>query len=152
MAYEHAVYQVLHLQIGWWITLQILQITLYCLCVRLVFRMITGRNGIVVLLSKVGLIIFLLCSLTYAGLIGIGTGLLVAPADAGALAARVCLGAQSSIVEAIASYSDNLIGTGLWALGIFGWMIGSIAALLTTREKGRPIHLIRPGEYVEMIQ
>lgn len=134
-ANEHAAYQVLHLQVGWWITLQLLQMALFCLLTLLIFRLIAGRHGTAAMLSRLGLLIFLLCSLTYAGVIGIGTGLLVEHADALALTARVCLGSQSSIVQAITTYSGNPLGTGLWVLGCLGWMVGAIAALLAISTK-----------------
>ena len=126
------VYQVLHLQTGWWITFQLLQIAMFCLLTILVFRLITGRHGTFAMLSKVGLLLFLLCSLAYAGVIGIGPGLLVAHADALALAARACLGSQSSIVRAITVYFGNPFGTGLCVLGCLGWIVGALAALLAS--------------------
>ena len=128
------VYQVLHLQAGWWITFQLLQIAMFCLLTILVFRLITGRHGTFAMLSKVGLLLFLLCSLAYAGVFGIGTGLLVAHADETALAARVCLGSQSSIVQAITTSSGNPLGTVLWVLGSLGWIIGVLTAMLPSRE------------------
>jgi len=138
MAHEHAVYQVIHVQVSWWITFQVFQIALSCLCVLLVFRMIVGRHGRVAMLSRMGLLIFLLCFLAYTGVIGIGTGLLVAHADALALAARVCLESQSNVVQAIAGYSGNPIGTGLWVLGSLGWIVGVLAALLALYTKSDP--------------
>jgi hypothetical protein len=139
-------YQMLHLQVVWWFILHLLQIALFCLCAMLSFRLIAGRRGTIALLSRVGLLLFLLCSLAYAGVIGIGTGLLVAHADALALAARVCLGQQSSIVEAITTYSGNPLGTGLWVLGSLGWIIGVLTAMLTFSDIGRPMHTILRGE------
>jgi MFS family permease len=135
MANKYAVYRFLHLHSGWWITLQSLQIALFCLLALLVFGLIAGRHGTTAKLSRLGLLVFLLCSLTYAGVIGIGTGLLVAHADALALVARVCLGSQSSIVQAITTDSGNPIGTGLWVLGSLGWMVGVLAALLVLSTK-----------------
>jgi len=132
------VYQVLHLQAGWWITFQLLQIAMFCLLTVLVFRLITGGHGTFAMLSKVGLLLFLLCSLAHAGLISIGTGLLVAHADALALAARACLGSQSSIVRAITTSSGNPIGTGLLGLGSLGWIVGALAALLALSTKSDP--------------
>ena len=65
-----------------------------------------------------GLLLFLPCSLTYAVMIDIGTGLLVAHADALELAAHVCLGSQSSIVQAIVSTLATRLeqGCGCWAV------------------------------------
>jgi len=138
MAHEHAVYQVIHVQVSWWITFQVFQIALSCLCVLLVFRMIVGRHGRVAMLSRMGLLIFLLCFLAYTGVIGIGTGLLVAHADALALAARVCLGPQASILGAITTYSANPMGTGLLVLSCLGWIVGALSALLALATKRDP--------------
>ena len=135
MVSEHATYQMLHQQVGLWITLQLVQIVLFCLFALLVFRLIAERHGTAAMLSRMGLSIFLLCILTYTGVIGIGTGLLVAHADALTLAARVCLGSQSSIVETITTYSGNPIGTGLLLLGGLGWIVGAITTLLALSTK-----------------
>lgn len=135
MANQRATYQLLHLQVGWWITLQLLQIAVFCLLALLMSRLIAERRGIAAMFSRLGLLIFLLCYLTHAGVIDIGTGLLVAHADALELAAHVCLGSQSSIVEAIVTYSGNPVGTGLWVLGSLGWMVGALAALLALSTK-----------------
>jgi hypothetical protein len=124
-------YLVLEHQVGWWIALQLLQIVLSCLLVLLVLRLLAGRHGPVATLSRVGLGIFLLCSLAYEGVMGIGTGLLVAHANALALAARVCLLPQSSIVEAIATYYSSPIGTGLVVLGGLAWVWAALAAMRT---------------------
>jgi hypothetical protein len=124
-------YQVLEQQVGWWIAFQLLQIVLSCLLALLVLRLLAGRHGPVATLSRIGLAIFLLCCLAYEGVIGIGTGLLVAHANALALAARLCLLPQSSIVEAIAVYYSSPIGTGLVVLGGLAWITAALAAMRT---------------------
>jgi hypothetical protein len=123
-------YLVLEHQVGWWIALQLLQIVLSCLLVLLVLRLLAGRHGPVAMLSRVGLGIFLLCSLAYEGVMGIGTGLLVAHANALAQAARACLLSQSSTVEAIAAYYGSPIGTGLVVVGGLAWIGAALAAML----------------------
>jgi hypothetical protein len=135
MVNEHEAYQMLHAHVSWWITLQVLQIALHCLSALFVFRLISGRHGTVAALSRMGPLPFLLCPLAYTMVIGIGTGLLVAHADALALAARVCLGPQSSIIQVITAYSGSPIGTGLWVLSSLGWIVGSLVALLTLSKK-----------------
>jgi hypothetical protein len=69
------------------------------------------------------------------GVISIGTGLLVAHADALAQAARVCLMQQSSIIQTFTTYSGNPIGTGLLVLGSLGWIVGVLTALLALSTK-----------------
>jgi hypothetical protein len=122
-------YQVLEHQVGWWIALQLLQIVLSGLLALLVLRLLKGSHGPVATLSRIGLAIFLLCSLAYEGVMGIGTGLLVAHANALALAARVCLLPQSGIVEAIAAYYGSPIGTGLVILGGLAWIGAALATM-----------------------
>jgi hypothetical protein len=122
-------YQVLEHQVGWWIALQLLQIALSCLLALLVLRLLAGRHGPATTLSRIGLAIFLLCSLAYEGVIGIGTGLLVAHANALALAARACLVSQSGIVKAIAACYGSPIGTGLVVLGGLAWIGAALATM-----------------------
>jgi hypothetical protein len=124
-------YQVLEHQVGWWIALQLLQIVLSCLLALLVWRLLKGSHGPAVTFSRIGLAIFLLCSLAYERVIGIGTGLLVAHANALALAVRACLVSQSSVVEAIAACYGSPIGTGLVVLGGLAWVWAALAALRT---------------------
>jgi hypothetical protein len=124
-------YQVLEYQVGWWIALQLLQIVLSCLLALLVWRLLKGSHGAAATLSRIGLGLFLLCSLAYEGVMGIGTGLLVAHANALALAARVCFLPQSGIVEEIASYYGSPIGIGLLVLGGLAWLVAALAALRT---------------------
>jgi hypothetical protein len=124
-----AAYQVLEHQVGWWIVLQLLQIVLSCLLALLVWRLLKGSHGPAVTLSRIGLAIFLLCSLAYEGLIGIGTGLLIVHANDLALASRACLLPQSGIVETIAAYYGSPIGTGLVVLGGLAWVWAAPAAL-----------------------
>jgi hypothetical protein len=122
-------YQVLDQQVGWWIALQLLQIVLSGLLALLVLRLLAGRRGPAATLSRIGLAIFLLCSLAYEGVIGIGTGLLVVHANALALAARACLVSQSGIVEAIAACYGSPIGPGLVMLGSLAWTGAALAAM-----------------------
>jgi hypothetical protein len=124
-------YQVLDHQIGWWIALQLLQIALSGLLVLLVLRLLKGSHGPVATLSRIGLAIFLLCCLAHEGVIGIGTGLLVAHANALALAARACLIPQSGIVEEIAAYYGSPIGIGLLVLGGLAWIGVALATMRT---------------------
>jgi len=124
-------YKVLEHQVGWWIALQLLQIVLSCLLALLVWRLLKGSHGPAVTFSRIGMAIFLLCSLAYEGVIGIGTGLLVAHANALALAVRACLVSQSGIVETIAACYGSPIGTGLVVLGGLAWVWAALAALRT---------------------
>jgi hypothetical protein len=122
-------YQVLEHQVGWWIALQLLQIALACLLVLLVLRLLAGRHGPVATLSRIGLAIFLLCCLAYEGVMGIGTGLLVAHANDLAQAARACLLPQSSIIEEIAACYGSPLGTGLVVLGGLAWIGAALAPI-----------------------
>jgi hypothetical protein len=148
-------YLVLEHQVGWWIALQLLQIALVGLLALLALRMLAGRHGPAATLSRIGLGIFLLCSLAYEGVMGIGTGLLVAHANALALAARACLVSQSSIVEAIATYYGSPIGTGLVLLGGIAWIGAALAAIcaLSTQRDPETVVIDLPigGERVESI-
>jgi hypothetical protein len=150
-------YQVLEHQVDWWIAFQLLQIALSCLLALLVLRLLAGRHGPAATLSRIGLSLFLLCSLAYEGVIGIGTGLLVAHANALALAARLCLLPQSSIVEAIAAYYGSPIGTGLVVLGGLAWVGAALAAMHTLstqrdQDAGMIGFPIRCSERVESTQ
>jgi hypothetical protein len=146
-------YQVLNHQVGWWIALQLLQIALAGLLALLVLRLLAERHGPAATLSRIGLTIFLLCSLAYEGVMGIGTGLLVAHANALAQAARACLVSQSSIVEEIATYYGSPIGTGLVVLGGLVWIGAALAAMRALSNQYDPetvvIGLPIGGERVE---
>jgi hypothetical protein len=125
----HTADQVLEHQLGWWMTFQLLQIALSGLLALLVWRLLAGRPGPAATLSRIGLSLFLLCSLASKGVMGIGTGLLVTHAHELALAARVCLVTQPSIVKAIAACYDGPIGTGLVVLGGLAWIGTALAAM-----------------------
>jgi hypothetical protein len=126
------VVQVLQLDVGLWIGLQLLQITLSVLLFLVVSRAIAGRNGPSVTISWLGLSIFLLFSLAYYGVIGIGTGILFLRATGLAEASRVCLGPQSRALEAVAAYYGSPIGTGLLVTGSLAWIMGAVAAMRQT--------------------
>jgi hypothetical protein len=130
--------QVLEHQVGWWIALQLLQIALACLFALLVLRLVAGRHGRAATLSRIGLSLFLLCSLAYEGMIGVGTGLLVAHANALALAVRACFVSQPSIVATIASCYGSPIGTGLLVLGGLAWVGAALAAMRTLSTQHDP--------------
>jgi hypothetical protein len=127
----YTAYWVLEHQVGWWMALQLLQIALACLFALLILRLLKGSHGSVATLGRIGLAIFLLCCLAYEGRMGIGTGLLVTHAHALALAARLCLLTQPSLVQAIATCSGSPIGTGLLVLGGLAGMVAALAATRT---------------------
>ena len=121
--------QVLEHQLGWWITFQLLQIALSGLLALLIWRLLAGRHGPAATLSRIGLSLFLLCSLACKGVMGIGTGLLVTHAHELALAARACLVTQPSIVKVIAACYGGPVGTGLVVLGGLAWIGAALAAM-----------------------
>lgn len=125
----HTADQVLEHQLGWWMTFQLLQIALSGLLALLVWRLLAGRHGPAATLSRIGLSLFLLCSLASKGVMGIGTCLLVAHAHELELAAHVCLVTQPGIVKAIAVCYDGPIGTGLVVLGGLAWIGAALASM-----------------------
>ena len=122
-------FQVLHLDVGWWIVLQLLQIAVAVLLFLMVSRAIAGRNGPSVTISWIGMSIFLLFSLAYYGVVGIGTAILLLRATGLAEASRICLGPQSSAIEAIAAYYGSPIGTALLVTASLAWILGAVAAM-----------------------
>jgi hypothetical protein len=127
------VFEVQYLGVGWWITLQMLGITLAVLLYLAVSHSIAGVAGSSAeTVSRIGLGIFLLSCLAYYGVIGIGTGILTVHANDLAEAARVCLGRESSYREAIVSWYESPIGPRLLVGSSLGWIVGVVAAWTTT--------------------
>src|SRR6266481_440986 len=63
--------------LGWWITLHILQLPLFCLLALSVYLLLDGVQGTLATLSRVALGIFVIFYPALDAILGIGTGALV---------------------------------------------------------------------------
>ena len=113
----------------WWILLQILQMTLGILLFLAVARLIAGRQGPAVTVSRIAVGVFLAFSLVNYGVIGIGTSILILHANGLAEAARTCIGPQSKAFESIRDYYRSPIGVVLVVSGSLSWILGVVAAI-----------------------
>lgn len=116
--------------LGWWLTLHILQLPLFCLLALSVYLLLDGVQGTLATLSKVALGIFAVFYPALDAILGISTGALVSYANG--------LGdpSQTSTAAAIESLFSNdvirLVGT----LGEIGWVAAILLAVLAL---SRPI-------------
>lgn len=118
-------FTVISAHLGWWITLHILQLPLFCLLALSAYLLLDGVNGAVATLSKVALGIFVIFYPALDAILGIGTGVLVNYAQelGGGLP-------QGIVIASITSYfSDHITGL-VGVAGALGWAIGILLAAL----------------------
>lgn len=122
-------FQAAYNDVDWWILLQILQMTLGILLFLAAARIIAGRQGPAVTVSRIALGLFLAFSLANYGVTGIGTSILILHANGLAEAARTCIGPQSRAFESIRDYDSSPIGAVLVVSGSLSWILGLVAAI-----------------------
>jgi hypothetical protein len=117
-------FTVISAHLGWWITLHILQLPLFCLLALSAYLLLDGISGTVATLSKVALGIFVIFYPALDAILGLGTGALVHSAQGlGGFAQAIAL------VSITGYFSDHITGL-VGAAGALGWAIGILLAVL----------------------
>ncbi len=117
---------------GWWITLHVVQLLLFALMGAALWLLTDGLPGKAPTVSRLGVAVFVVFYGAGDTLLGISTGLLAR--GAGDLTPEV----REGRVEAIRWLFEDPIGQVLYGVGVLGWLVGVLAAVVALYAGGSP--------------
>ena len=117
---------------GWWITLHVVQLVLFALMGAALWLLTDGLHGIAATVSRLGAAVFVVFYGAGDTVLGIATGLLARGADD--LPTEV----REGRVEAITMLFEDPIGQVIYGVGVLGWLVGVLAAVVTLYKGGSP--------------
>jgi hypothetical protein len=117
-------------QVGWWLTLHVLQLPLFGLMALAVLRLLDGLDDPAVRASRVGAWLFLVFYTAFDSLAGIAQGLVVANA-AGRDAAY-----QAGALALLNDLNFSALAFGITGLGVIGWVTAVVAAAIAVGRAG----------------
>ena len=131
------VYQGLQAQVGWWITLHVLNLFGFALLGWAAYLLIKDEQGVAPLVAKVALVIFIPTYIGFDSLIGIGTGTLIQYAKTLLLQELVVL------EPAINAFWVSDVATALAILGSVSWSVAMFATAVNfVSPKRRPALIV----------
>ena len=117
---------------GWWITLHVVQLVLFALMGAALWLLTDGLHGIASTVSRLGAAVFVVFYGAGDTMLGISTGLLAR--GAGDLRTEV----REGRVEAITWLFEDPIGQVLYGVGVLGWLVSVLAAVVALYAGGSP--------------
>ncbi len=117
---------------GWWIILHVVQLVLFALMGVAVWLLTGGLPGKATTVSRLGAALFIVFYGAGDTMLGIATGLLAR--GAGDLPTEV----REGRVEAITWLFEDPIGQVLYGVGVLGWLVSVLAAVVALYAGGSP--------------
>ena len=122
----------LHPQVGWWLTLHVLQLPLFGLMALAVATLLTGAQarGVAAGVSRIALWCFAVFYIAFDTLAGVAAGLVASYASA------LPADQQHALLPLIIDLNFSPIAIGITALGGIGWVTAVVAAAIALRQRG----------------
>ena len=117
---------------GWWVTLHVVQLVLFALMGAALWLLTDGLHGIATTVSRLSAAVFVVFYGAGDTMLGISTGLLAR--GAGDLPTTV----REGRVEAITWLFEDPIGQVLYGVGVLGWLVSVLAAVVALYAGGSP--------------